>query len=270
MVKLREGQRGKFTARKRLPDDAHPRYPRRYRHVSRFPKNTPSPDAGVTPDELFREWIAKKQPATSSIENWRYVFLLLEERFPNRTAASILPEEADARIQSLFGPERQAKYVKNAFLTACRTVFALGVRQKRILRNPFKDVVIELPRKATLRPKGSIPRSARAFSAQRWLLQTPARLTTRRSAGCVALIAFSKVKAVQTCRCKRQLQMGTEPWRAGQPCFTHGGTGGGLGSGVHSQSLKHGLAFQGRPCARMRLILRRAAALRSATTVRAR
>ena len=51
-------------------------------YVERFPKDAHAPDAGVTPDELFRDWIAKERPTPSSIQNWRYVFHALDERFP--------------------------------------------------------------------------------------------------------------------------------------------------------------------------------------------
>jgi integrase len=130
-------------------------------YAERFPKSAPAPDSGATPWELFKVWIEKKNPAESSIESWRYVFQAMEKHFKGRSAASILPEEADAWIQGLINEDRSPHYIKKTYLTACKTVFGMAVRQKRIARNPFADVIVELPKKAKVR-------ETKAFYPEEW------------------------------------------------------------------------------------------------------
>jgi hypothetical protein len=119
----------------------------------RFPKTVEGTDSGITPWELFTKWIAEREPARSTIESWRYPFQALSECFKDRTAASIMPEEADAWVKSLITPERSASTVKKTWLNAATTVFRWALEHKHIPRNPFAGVKVTVPKKKKLRER---------------------------------------------------------------------------------------------------------------------
>jgi hypothetical protein len=85
------------------------------KYRERFPKDTESADSGLTPWELFEKWVVARKPAYGTVESWRYVFQELGEHFKDRSAASILPEEADAWIQGLITSDRSASTVKKTW-----------------------------------------------------------------------------------------------------------------------------------------------------------
>jgi hypothetical protein len=72
-------------------------------------------------------------------------------QFPERSAHSITPEEANAWIRSLISEERSAQTVKKTWLNTSNTVFRWAVEQKHASRNPFTGVKITVPRKRRLR-----------------------------------------------------------------------------------------------------------------------
>jgi hypothetical protein len=94
----------------------------------------PTPGAnradGLTPWELFEAWVKSKQPAQSTVESWRTVFNVLTRDFPDRSASSIKPEDAQQWLDTLITKERSAFTVHNTWLRATRTVFAWGARRK--------------------------------------------------------------------------------------------------------------------------------------------
>jgi hypothetical protein len=78
------------------------------KYAERFPKVAEGSDSGITPSELFSKWISERQPERSTVESWRYVFRGLEEHFTDRSAASIIPEEAHKWARGLITGERSA------------------------------------------------------------------------------------------------------------------------------------------------------------------
>jgi integrase len=141
----------------------------------RFPKSAEGTDSGVTPWELFERWTAERKPSFGTVESWRYVFERLREHFEDRTAASILPEEAGAWIKGLVGAERSAGTVKKTWLNATKTVFRWALKHKHVSRNPFAEVEITVPRKTKLR-------ETRAFRSHeaRTILQAASAITDTR------------------------------------------------------------------------------------------
>ena len=117
----------------------------------RFPKAVEATDSGITPWELFEKWIGERSPTASTIESWRYVFRGLGEHFKDRSAASIMQEEADDWIKSLVTRERSARTVANTWLKGAKTVFAWAMDNKHIAGNPFSSVKLTVPRKRKLR-----------------------------------------------------------------------------------------------------------------------
>jgi integrase len=145
-------------------------------YVKRFPKTVEGTDSGITPWELFTKWIAERKPERSTVESWRYPFLALGEYFKDRSAASIMPEEADAWTKSLITPKRSAATVKKTWLNAANTVFRWALEHKHVPRNPFAEVKVTVPKKKKLR-------ETRAFRPQeaRIILQAASNIIDTRS-----------------------------------------------------------------------------------------
>ena len=127
------------------------------KYAERFPKVVEGTDSGVTSWELFTQWIEERRPERSTVESWRYVFQALAEHFKDRTAASIMPEEASEWVKGLVTRERSAATVKRTWLNAANTVFRWALDHKHVWRNPFAG--IKVPKKRHLR-------ETRAFHTQ--------------------------------------------------------------------------------------------------------
>jgi integrase len=131
------------------------------KYRERFPEEAEVSDTGVTPWALFEKWVAERKPAQGTIESWRYVFQPLDAYFSGRSAASIMPEEANGWIKSLVSPDRSAATVKRTWLKAPNTVFRWALEHKHIPSNPFAAVKVTVPKKQKLRE-----RSFRSHEAQ--------------------------------------------------------------------------------------------------------
>jgi site-specific recombinase XerC len=118
-------------------------------------------DTGATPWELFTRWIAERKPERSTVESWRHVFQTLGEHFKDRSAGSIMPEEAHAWVQSLMIPERSAGVVKRTWLNAANTVFRWALEHKHLSRNPFAGIKVTVPK------RGDYERRARSMRMKR-------------------------------------------------------------------------------------------------------
>lgn len=117
----------------------------------RFPKFETAQSAGLTPWQLFERWITSKQPAVSTVDRWRGVFLQLGKHFSDRSAASITAEEAQEWAVSLANEARTPLTVRDVWVVAARTVFAWAVKHKLLARNPFAEVHVSVPRRSTTR-----------------------------------------------------------------------------------------------------------------------
>jgi integrase len=133
------------------------------KYAERFPKAVEGQATGIKPWGLFEKWIDARQPARGTVESWQYPFQRLDADFPDRSAASIRPEEADAWVQGLITPERSAATVKKTWLNAPNTVFRWGVRHKHIPRNPFAEVQVTVPKKKKLRERSFRPHEIRTI-----------------------------------------------------------------------------------------------------------
>ena len=125
--------------------------PDKYRE--RFPIDNEATDRGVTPWQLFERWVAERQPAAGTVESWRYPFRQLAAHFQDRTAASILPEEADQWVKNLVTSERSAGTVKKTWLNAANTVFRWALEHKLIPHNPFGNAKVTVPKKKKVRER---------------------------------------------------------------------------------------------------------------------
>jgi hypothetical protein len=146
------------------------------KYAERFPKTVAGTDSGITSWPLFTKWIDERQPARSTVESWRYVFQELETQFKDRSAASIMPEEASAWVKALISPERSAATVKRTWLNAANTVFRWALDHEYIGRNAFAGIKLTVPKKKRLR-------ETRAFHADeaRTILKAAAAITDTRT-----------------------------------------------------------------------------------------
>jgi integrase len=117
----------------------------------RFPKFVGTTDAALSPWEVFVRWLKANQPARSTVDRWRGVFLKLTEDFSNRYASSITSEEAQDWASALVSPERGPRTVRDIWVVAVRTVFNWAVDSKLLAGNPFTEVRVLIPRGMTTR-----------------------------------------------------------------------------------------------------------------------
>jgi integrase len=121
------------------------------KYAERFPKVVEGTDSGITSWQLFENWVAERKPAYGTIESWRYIFHALAEHFADRSAASLMPEEAASWVKGLITPKRSAATVKRTWLNAPKTVFHWALEQKHIRRNPFAGIKVTVPKRKQLR-----------------------------------------------------------------------------------------------------------------------
>jgi integrase len=101
----------------------------------------------LSPWQLFEAWVKARQPAASSVERWRTVFLDLERYFESKNADDISEDDARAWSQQLITADRGPRTVNNAWLTAAQTVFGWAQEQRLITSNPFKGLRVTEPRR---------------------------------------------------------------------------------------------------------------------------
>jgi integrase len=119
--------------------------------AEQFPRFEATADPSVTPWALFERWIAKAKPANSTVNRWRTVFLRLQSDFPNTNAAALQPEQIQDWANGLINSDRTARTVANIWVRAARTVFAWGINEKLISRNPFIGWRIKVPKRISTR-----------------------------------------------------------------------------------------------------------------------
>jgi integrase len=103
--------------------------------------------------------VKARQPAPSSVDRWRSVFLDLERRFDN--ANDITEDDAREWSRQLITSDRKAGTVNDAWLNAARTVFGWAQEQRLITANPFENVTVTVPRRVK-------HRETAAFLPEEW------------------------------------------------------------------------------------------------------
>jgi len=116
-------------------------------------------DPGLTPWMLFDRWVSESKPASSTVRRWRGVFYKMQQDFPQRGAATLTTEEAQAWARGLVSAKRSAGTVRDGWVNAAHTVFEWARRQQAVPHNPFADVHVTVPRKNRIR-------DGKAFSAE--------------------------------------------------------------------------------------------------------
>ena len=121
------------------------------KYAERFPKTVEGTDSGITPGPCSRTGLRSGSRPTRTVESWRYVFQALAAHFKDRSAASIMPEEASAWVRALIPPERSAATVKRTWLNAANTVFRWALEHEYVRRNPFIGIKVAVPKRKRLR-----------------------------------------------------------------------------------------------------------------------
>jgi integrase len=75
----------------------------------------------------------------------------LDKHFGARPASEIATEDAQAWADALVNPKRAPLTVNDTWCSAARTVFAWGVKTRKLSNNPFKVVRVTQPRKVRTR-----------------------------------------------------------------------------------------------------------------------
>jgi hypothetical protein len=94
--------------------------------------------SGLTVWFAFELWIEGRKPAAASINRWRAVFVSLPERFGDRDAARITPDEAQQWADSLTNTDRSPHVLDEVRLRAANVIFRWAVAGKRLQSNPSR------------------------------------------------------------------------------------------------------------------------------------
>jgi integrase len=115
----------------------------------KYDGRTVRPGNATTPWALFDAWATETQPAPSTVNRWRAVFLDLDKRFPD--ASEITEDEARDWARKLVVPKRSPRTVNDVWITAARRVFSWAVGERLVAANPFETVSVTQPKKIQLR-----------------------------------------------------------------------------------------------------------------------
>lgn len=131
--------------------------------LSTYPKfdgrKVARPSGQISPWQLFEAWVKARKPAASGVNRWRVVLLDLERRFEN--ASDITEDGAREWSRQLVTTKRGARTVNDVWLTAARTLFGWGEKERLIASNPFKGLRVTEPRRVNLR-------ETQAFTPDEW------------------------------------------------------------------------------------------------------
>jgi hypothetical protein len=114
--------------------------------LARAPSN-----GGPSPWKLFEGWQAARQPAASTVDRWRAVFLDLESAFAGPEAQMLTEDTAQTWAKSKITEDRSAKTVRDTWQAAAHTVYAWAKSERMIRSNPFADVFVLVPKKISNR-----------------------------------------------------------------------------------------------------------------------
>ncbi|MCK1479027.1 tyrosine-type recombinase/integrase [Bradyrhizobium sp. 197] len=121
-----------------------------------FPIFTDGPvrASGVSCWNLFEAFVKATQIAPKTVTRWRSVFLEMQREFSEVGADGITEDAARRWVHGLINKDRQAITVREVWLSSARRVFGWAREHKHIRQNPFKEVRVDVPRKAQTREDG--------------------------------------------------------------------------------------------------------------------
>jgi integrase len=131
-------------------------------NVQTFPAFTDSPERkaiGLDCWQLFEAYVKAKKPADGTVARWNAVFSQMQRDFAGTGAGGITEDTARSWVAGLISEKRSAETVREVWLAASRSVFSWAARHKHIVKNPFADVKVDVPRR-------SRSRETKAFKAE--------------------------------------------------------------------------------------------------------
>ena len=101
--------------------------------------------------DLFEAFVKATQPANNTVQRWRAVFSEMQREFADKGANGITEDAARVWVTGLVSAKRSAITVREVWLSSSRRVFSWALDHKRITKNPFAAVRVDVPRKARSR-----------------------------------------------------------------------------------------------------------------------
>lgn len=118
--------------------------------------------AGLDCWQAFEAWVKERQPARSTVNRWRSVFLGLNTHFEKRDVVLITSDEAVKWTKSLPTEKRSGQVANDVWITAAVTVFNWLKTDRKIIENPFEGLRIAGPKKQKTREREFKPDEWRA------------------------------------------------------------------------------------------------------------
>ena len=113
----------------------------------------------------------------------------MQKDFADTSAEGITEDMARSWIAGLVIEERSAYTVREVWLSASQTVFGWGLRHKRVSKNPFSDVYVDVPKKIRLREtKAFRPEEAVVIFGRHWPVDTRRQCKNEHGAGCLGCV----------------------------------------------------------------------------------
>jgi integrase len=164
-----------------------------------FPPYTNGPVRllGASCWELFEAFVKATKPAENTVQRWRAVFLEMQRAFLDVGANGITEDAARSWIAGLVSNERTAITVREVWLSASRRVFSWALQHKRISKNPFAEIRVDVPRKVRHRETGPAftPEEARTVLKATLANQNPQTPWERAKRWVPWLCAYSGARA---------------------------------------------------------------------------
>jgi integrase len=138
-----------------------PEYQRNSTGLARTSKGNKAPSAM----QLFEAYIIAKQLADGTVRRWRVVFTTLDAYLAGRDFDAVSDDDAQRWVTGLVAEEgrqrgkrqagrRSAATVMTTYVTALKAVGRWAAKQRLIVRNPFNDCEVPVPRKTRHRDGG--------------------------------------------------------------------------------------------------------------------
>lgn len=102
---------------------------------------------GLSCWELFEAYVAATKPAENTVTRWRAVFLQMQRDFGHTGANGITEDAARAWVEGLKSDERSPETVREVWLGSARIVFSWGAGHKRVSKNPFAGIKVDVPKR---------------------------------------------------------------------------------------------------------------------------
>ena len=109
--------------------------------------------AGLDCWQAFEAWVKERQPAASTVDRWRSIFLGLNAHFHKRDVTTITADDAVKWKDTLVTEERAGQTVNDIWIRAAITVFNWLKVNRKVSENPFSGIRVSGPRRVKKRER---------------------------------------------------------------------------------------------------------------------